>query len=184
MPCWPPRSPFNRSNRFPGGTLRSPKLSAACTSSSLRCARRCTSGGNSRERSRRKTFSVSPSAKLRITRFDNNALRYYRNSLPQGAQPNQALQLPAPCCAVIDPWWNLALKLGRFGRSRSAGAAPERPSVGRRTGAEFRRGPTQERERPETSSISRVSSGVPSRPIARRRIGVGATRHEPSGGPP
>ena len=41
--------------------------------------------------------------------------------------PNKALQLTVPRLAATDPWYRLASKLGRFGRSRTAGPAAERP---------------------------------------------------------
>jgi len=44
-----------------------------------------------------------------------------------GRLPNKALQLTGARLAVVDPWYRLALRSGRFARPRAAGPAAERP---------------------------------------------------------
>ena len=39
----------------------------------------------------------------------------------------KALQLTGPRSAAIDPWYGLAMELGRFERAAPAGPAAERP---------------------------------------------------------
>jgi len=92
MLCCPARPPARRSRRFPGGTRSSPNRSAASRRRSLRWARRCTSGGSLRPRTRSKILRVSASRKDRITgqsvtRSNHNVNRYYGG----GAQPNKAV---------------------------------------------------------------------------------------------
>src|SRR5260370_36328769 len=76
MLCWPRRSPFNASTRFPGGTLRSVSRRAPCRYSSFRRATR------SMARKRGTSWSLKSSAvsalrKDRITPYRVLLLKHY-----------------------------------------------------------------------------------------------------------
>ena len=136
----PSRSPRNASRWLLGGTRRSSSTTAACNCTNFRSTVRWISGGNLRERSRRKMRSASALRKLRIMTNSNEA-RYY-------------LQVVTAMGASTTPERE---KSGTWPRPANGDADDLRPATGRQVGVA--RGLRRQGLPSDTSGASGPSAG-------------------------
>jgi hypothetical protein len=134
MLCCPARSAASFSSRFPGGTVRSARVSAASSIASFRQAARCKGGSSFRDRLRRQMASVSLSRKDRsthpmLTRRVINATRSQASG-PDEPAPGYPRHRRRPRNAERHDgsWWQdwaswADERAGRLGRRRWAASA-------------------------------------------------------------